>query len=89
MPIAQMELYKEIIRLIAKVFNEPTIWSLAQLNCSSIGGNLARVDSAFTNTFLVQTAQTNFSAPGSIWLGGTVISSQLAWSDGYNVSYTN
>uniref|UniRef100_A0A914CMZ8 C-type lectin domain-containing protein n=1 Tax=Acrobeloides nanus TaxID=290746 RepID=A0A914CMZ8_9BILA len=71
------------------VFNKPTDWNSAQANCISIGGYLARVDSAFTNEFFSKTAQANFTVPGRFWLGGAVINGSIGWSDGYNANYSN
>src|SRR5687768_10938133 len=71
---------------------DPKSWVYAQFDCGSQGGNLASVQSAFDNHFLVDLAKTNFGSPSAFWVGGTSLlnnDSSWSWVDGSKMSYSN
>ncbi|KAE9548049.1 hypothetical protein FO519_008739 [Halicephalobus sp. NKZ332] len=65
----------------------------AEQTCVDLGGHLASVDSAFTNTFLVQNAQKAFTNTSStdFWIGGNDLASSgvWTWTDGKPFTFTD
>uniref|UniRef100_A0A914E3D7 C-type lectin domain-containing protein n=1 Tax=Acrobeloides nanus TaxID=290746 RepID=A0A914E3D7_9BILA len=75
-----------------KPVGEPKSWVYAQIDCGSQGGNLASVQNAFDNNFLVGLAKTNFGSPSAFWIGGTSLlnnDSSWSWVDGSKMNYSN
>lgn len=75
-----------------KFVSDNTSFNNSEEYCTGIGGHLASVSDAFSNTFIANQAQKFFGNTDTyLWLGGTASLNpgKWSWTDGTNFTYTN